>query len=162
MDRIRHAARAAEAYHSPGGGGLSMRRGFFSGRTSDAHLLCPSDERRMTGIAVNLSVSLTAASSLYTREPRGAGRTHGARPASDEIWLFSCRRQEKSRQLSLPASPPMPCEPSYNLHKKAGGSPLCCFSASNVQPASFSRPGGLQSAAEVLASLIRDVGLNEL
>ena len=63
---------------------------------------------------------------------------------------------------AMPASPPMPCEPSYNLHKKAGGSPLCCFSASNVQPASFSRPGGLQSAAEVLASLIRDVGLNEL
>ena len=82
---------------------------------------------------------------------------------TDKIRLFSCPfGQGKSRQLSLPASPPMPSEPGYNLHKKAGGSPLCCFFASNVQPASFSRPGGLQSAAEVLASLMRDVGLNGL
>ena len=38
--------------------------------------------------------------------------------------------------------PLMPCRPSNNLHKRAGGSPKFCFTASNVRP----EPGGLQSA----------------
>ena len=41
-----------------------------------------------------------------------------------------------------PKYPAVPLGFDYNLHKKAGGSPKLCFSASNVRP----EPGGLQSA----------------
>ena len=49
---------------------------------------------------------------------------------------------EKSSGKCRSKYPAVPLGFDYNLHKKAGGSPKLCFSASNVRP----EPGGLQSA----------------
>ena len=57
-------------------------------------------------------------------------------------------------------SPQKPCESNYNLHERAGGLPLCCFSASNVHHRSKPWAGGLQSTAKVPASPEYNVGLS--
>ena len=57
-------------------------------------------------------------------------------------------------------SPQKPCESNYNLHERAGGLPLCCFSASNVHHRSEPWAGGLQSTAKVPASPEYNVGLS--
>ena len=46
-------------------------------------------------------------------------------------------------------SPLWPCGPNYNLHVMSGGSPLCCFAASNFHWPHKAAAGGLQSTAEV-------------
>ena len=57
-------------------------------------------------------------------------------------------------------SPRRPCDSNYNLHERAGGLPLCCFSASNVHHRSEPWAGGLQSTAKVPASPEYNVGLS--
>ncbi len=51
-------------------------------------------------------------------------------------------------------APQRPCDSNYNLHVEAGGSPLRCFTASNVRPRSEPRPGGLQSTEDVQRPVI--------
>ena len=62
--------------------------------------------------------------------------------------------------FSKNVSPQKPCESNYNLHERAGGLPLCCFSASNVHHRSEPWAGGLQSTAKVPASPNYNVGLS--
>ena len=54
---------------------------------------------------------------------------------SAEISLVNLvyHKNQKLLRISPEERPQMPCRSSYNLHKKAGGSPKFCFIASNIR-----------------------------
>ena len=88
-------------------------------------------------------------------------------PKSCAICKHNFCRMRRKRKRSAAAkrkkknvSPQKPCESNYNLHERAGGLPLCCFSASNVHHRSEPWAGGLQSTAKVPASPEYNVGLS--
>jgi len=62
----------------------------------------------------------------------------------------SCAFAKKRPALSRRPSPLLPWGPYKNLHVVAGGSPLRCFSASNIQERSNAASGGLQFTPEAL------------
>ena len=134
-------------------------------------------EKRFAG-AKRLRLSKTMKSS-WTTEQQGkseGGKEPPSRSISQFFELFLSSKNclsgakrlfrhaealcQSKALLGKNVSPQKPCESNYNLHERAGGLPLCCFSASNVHHRSEPWAGGLQSTAKVPASPEYNVGLS--